>query len=775
MEEKVRHILSQMSLKEKIALCSGKDFWHTKAYPQYGIESVMLCDGPHGLRKQENEADMLGINASVPATCFPTASLTACSWDAELLFEIGRAIGEEAAANGVGVVLGPGANLKRDPLCGRNFEYFSEDPLLSGKLAAGYIRGMQSTGVGASLKHFAANNQEYKRFSSDSVVDERTLRELYLTAFEIAVKEGKPDTVMCSYNLINGVHSSENKWLLTDLLRREWGFRGLVVTDWGAMSDRVEAFRAGCDLNMPGGSAYGERAAQKAVKAKTLSEQEIDACAARVLSLALQKAEICKRKPSFDEKAHHALARRAAESSIVLLKNTGVLPLQSGTSVALIGDMAEHPRYQGAGSSHIRPTGLSCLKDQMPAVYRQGCEKDGTTTEALLSRAAEAAKSAQVAVVVAGLTDEYESEGFDRASMKMPEGHVRMIEAVLKANPDTVVVLCTGGAVETPWADEAAAIVYAGLSGQAGAEAIVNILFGKTDPSGRLAETWAMRYEDHPTHAYYGEGFKDGQYREGLYVGYRYFDKAEVPVRFPFGFGLSYTTFSYAGLNASREGCSVTVTNTGTRAGAEVVQVYLRPPQDGVYRPQRELKAFEKVFLNAGESRTLTFPFSERTFAVWQKGWVVPRGEYAVCVGGLETSVFVEGETLPVPEWQKASWYERPHGAPSSKEWEELLGRAYSEKVPRKGKFTMENSVSEMKEHSLVMKLMYRAVERVIVKGTGGKREGQQYKMMMAGSTECSLSSMQINGGMKDGIMQGLLEMANGHFFRGILRMIKGG
>lgn len=765
-----------MTLEQKIALCSGKDFWHTKAFPDSGIPSIMLCDGPHGLRKQENAADMLGVNRSVPATCFPTASLSACSFDTELLAEEGRAIAAEAAAQDVAVVLGPGVCLKRNPLCGRNFEYFSEDPYLAGKLAAGFIQGLQENGVAASLKHFACNSQETKRFSSDSVLDMRTLRELYLPAFEIAVKEAAPKTVMCSYNKINGVYSSDNKALLSDILRKEWGFRGVVVTDWGAMHDRTAGFRAGCDLMMPGGSAYGEKATAKAVKDGILPESYVTDSAERVALLAQESCKV--RKVPYTEEEHHALARKVAENSIVLLKNENdILPLHPDSRIALIGKMAEAPRYQGAGSSHIRPTKLTSLKDAFPnAAYAPGCDEQGNTTEELLEAAAQTAAKADVVLLTVGLTDAYESEGFDRESMQMPQGHLQLVEAITKVNPHVVVILCCGSAVETPWADTVQGIVYAGLSGQAGGEALANILTGEVNPSGRLAETWPLRYTDCPSHAYYGCNFKDGQYREGIYVGYRYYDKADVPVRFAFGYGLSYTQFAYTDLQVHGRKVSVTVTNIGSRAGKESVLCYVCPPQDGIHRPVRELKRFCKIELQPGESKTVEFTLDDRCFAVWHEGWQIPGGRYTIEIGGLTAELPIDADTVKERPELINSWYQHPHGTPSQSEWEKLIGRPYHETKPQKGAFTMENTVMEMRDQSLVMRIMYHAVESVVAKGFDGKKayDDPDFRMMMASAADCSMSSSQINGGIRDGIMQGMVEMANGHYLRGILRMVRG-
>ena len=479
----IEQIISRMTLEDKIALCEGASFWETRVFETYGIPAMFVCDGPNGLRKQDlhGGTDMLGVNKSQPATCFPAAVTTASSWDPELLHAVGSAIGEEAKAQGVGVVLGPGCNIKRNPLCGRNFEYFSEDPYLSGKLAAGFIRGVEEQGVGTSLKHFAANSQELSRFTSDSLMDERTLRELYLTGFELAVKEGRPATVMCSYNKLGGVHASDHKALLTDILRTDWGFEGMVVTDWGAMNDRIAGFRAGCDLNMPGGSNFMFKDCARAVKNGTLSERDIDSSARRILQQVFRAAETLRVPYACDYDAHHAVARRAAEQGAVLLKNDGaVLPLRLDANIAVIGAMAKAMRYQGAGSSHVNARKLDQPLDFLPgAVYACGCDDRGDTTDALLAEAVRAAKSAEVAVVFAGLPDRYESEGFDRDNMQMPDGHIRMIEAVAEVNPHTVVILLCGSAVECPWADRVKAVLYMGLPGEAGGEAVANLLYGE--------------------------------------------------------------------------------------------------------------------------------------------------------------------------------------------------------------------------------------------------------------------------------------------------------
>ena len=775
----IEKIISQMTLEDKIALCEGANFWETKAFQKHGIPSMFVCDGPNGLRKQDlgGGMDMLGVNNSRPATCFPAAVTTASSWDTDLLQTVGTAIGEEAKGQGMGVVLGPGCNMKRNPLCGRNFEYFSEDPYLSGKLAAGFIRGVESQGVGTSLKHFAANSQELSRFTSDSLMDERTLRELYLTGFELAVKEGKPATVMCSYNKLNGIHASDHKALLTNILRNDWGFDGLVVTDWGAMNDRIEGFKAGCDLNMPGGSSYMFKECARAVKDGLLSESDIDNAVRRILRLVFRAADTLKTPYECDYDAHHTVARRAAEQGAVLLKNDEqTLPLGEGSKIAVIGAMAKSMRYQGAGSSHVNARKLDQPIDFLPgATYASGCDDRGDTTDEMIAEAVYAAKTAEVAVVFAGLPERYESEGFDRDNMQMPQGHVRMIEAVAEVNPNTVVVLLCGSAVECPWADRVKAILYMGLPGEAGGAAIADLLYGKVNPSGKLAESWPYAYEDVPSAEIYGK-MDDALYVEGIYTGYRYYDKAGKAVRWSFGHGLSYTTFEYSKLTVENRKVSVTLTNTGDRAGAEVLQLYVAAPQDGIHRPVRELKAFRKVFLQPGESKTITFILNGRSFAVWQDGWKVPGGTYAVQIADLSAEVFVSGEAVTVPAWQAGSWYETCTGKPDQTEWETMMGKTYIAPVLKKGSFTMDNTVMEMKDYSLVMKVIFKTTEMVIAKGCGGKvdYENPEFRMMINASAGGPLRSMQISGGIRGGIIPGMLEMANGHFFKGIWKMIQG-
>lgn len=771
MNKQVAEILQTLTLKEKIALCNGADFWHSKAMPEQGVPAITMSDGPHGVRYQSDAGDMLGVNRSQPATCFPTAVTSGATWDPNLLAAEGEAIGQEGLFYGVDVVLGPGVNIKRNPLCGRNFEYFSEDPCLAGAMGAAWVRGAQSTGIGTSLKHFAANNQEYKRFNGNSQVDERTLREIYLPAFETVVKQAQPETVMCSYPRINGVHASDNHWLLTDVLRREWGFQGMVVTDWGALCNRVKAMHAGCDLSMPGGSNYMEDWVEAAVQDGSLPESDVDACAARVIALALKSQTRPKGKP-FDREAHHALARRVAESGAVLLKNEdGILPLQA-EDVVLIGEMARTMRYQGSGSSHINPTRLISLCEAWPqAPFVPGCDTKGNVTEESLAQAAAAAKSAKVAVVCAGLPDLYESEGFDRETIAMPEGHVRLIETVAAANPNTVVVLFCGSAVETPWIDRVKAVLYMGLPGQAGGEAAAALLTGTANPGGKLTETWPLSYDQVPSRDTFGQ--KVTRYKEGLYVGYRYYDTAGVPVRYPFGYGLSYTRFAYSDLTVENRTVRVSVTNIGDCPGAEVAQLYIAPPRTGPYRPAKELKGFARVYLTPGESRTVDFPLDDRSFAIWSDGWKVPAGTYTLLVGSssadirLQQEIEMPGADLPAPAWQAGSWYETLQGLPTDDEFAALYGSPLQDDPPLEpGRFSMEDSIMEMKDFSPLMMQAFRGTEATIAQGFGGKADysNPDFRMMIMSGADAPLRAAVLSSGgsFPAAAAQGLLAAANG-------------
>ncbi|WP_228375106.1 glycoside hydrolase family 3 C-terminal domain-containing protein [Demequina iriomotensis] len=632
---------TELTLLEKAALLSGASVWETRAVERAGIRALNLSDGPHGIRKQLGSGDHLGLNGSAPATCFPTAATVANAWDVSLAEKVGEALGAEAASLDVDVVLGPGLNIKRSPLCGRNFEYFSEDPFLSGKLAAGYVRGIQSQGASACPKHFAANSQEHRRMASDSVVDERTLREIYLTAFEIVVREAQPRSIMSAYNKINGEYAHENAHLLQDVLRDEWGFDGAVVSDWGGSNDAIAAVKAGGTLEMPSPGLDSARQLLAAVEAGTLTEAEIDVRVAEMRTLVDRIDPALARE--VDAQAHHELARRVAEASHVLLKNDeALLPLAAGTRVAVIGDFARTPRYQGAGSSLVNPTQLSTALEALEGSsldvvrYAQGFRRTGGADEALAAEAVEAARDADVVLLYLGLDETSESEGNDRTHMELPLNQVELLNRLRQSTDRIVVVLAAGSAVEMPWIDDARAILHGYLGGQAGAEATVNVLTGEVNPSGRLAETYPLRLADNPTHAYYPGEEESAEYREGLYVGYRYYSTAEVPVLFPFGYGLSYTTFEYGDVTVDDAGATFTVTNTGAVAGAEVAQLYVGRVSAGVHRPVRELKGFHKALLAPGESVTVTIPFDEYTFrhfSVENASWTVEAGEYQIGIG----------------------------------------------------------------------------------------------------------------------------------------------
>ena len=765
---------------ELIRICEGADCWHTRAVPELGLHPLMIADGPHGLRRQERAGDMLGMNRSRPATCFPTAVLTACGWDMELMREIGAAIAREALDQGVGLVLGPGANIKRSPLCGRNFEYFSEDPLLTGRLAAAFIEGVQSEGAGACLKHFACNNQEYKRFSSDSVVDDRTLREVYLRGFELAVKAAKPAAVMCAYNSVNGEHCSDSRRLLTDILRGDWGFEGAVITDWGASNDRIRSFEAGCDLMMPGGSGYMEEDCLRAMDTGRLSREAVEACAGRVIKLVRAYSGAASEGRTCDYGRSHELAERAAESCAVLMKNEGgVLPIKERAGTVFIGDMAAHPRYQGAGSSHINPKRLTSAAGCCPDIrWVQGCLADGSTTGELISAAERAARAAKTAVVFAGLPAQYESEGFDRADMSMPEGQVKLIEAVAEANPNTVVVLSCGSAVELPWADRVRGILYMGLPGEAGGEAIERLLFGQANPSGKLAESWPMQYSDSAVSEHYGE--RDPLYREGLYVGYRWYSSAGMPVRYAFGHGLSYTSFEYSDMSVGDGEVSFTLKNTGKLAGAEVSQLYFTPPEGAYYRPRLNLCGFARTYLEPGESRRVRVDISKESLAVWTGvGWRVPGGVYRLKLGSGSEDIRLVSElscpavALPAPP-ETPSWYFAPQGKPRTADFVRLLGRRVEARARKKGGYTMENTLLDLCADSAPARAVYRVMEQMIARSSGGDRASPEYKMMLSSAADASRSGMQINGGIRGPWLGALLELANGKYARGLGRLVRG-
>lgn len=667
MERDLKKIVSEMTLEEKAGMCSGLDFWHLKEVEHLGIPKVMVSDGPHGLRKQDEKGDHLGINDSIKAVCFPPAVLSACSFDRGLMEEMGKAIGREAQANDVSVVLGPAVNIKRSPLCGRNFEYYSEDPYLAGEIAAAFVKGVQSQHVGTSIKHFAANNQEYRRMSSSSEVDERTLREIYFPAFETAVKKAQPYTFMCSYNQINGTFASENKWLLTDVLRGEWGFKGYVMSDWGAVNDRVKGLEAGLELEMPASGGDNDAMIVKAVKDGALEEKILDQAVERILRIIFEYADHRKPKEFTMEKDHEE-AQHIAEESMVLLKNENhILPLKTSEKAAFIGGFARNPRFQGGGSSHINCFKTTNVLDSVPCdaqvVYAEGFPADRDFYDkALADEAVKAAAEADKAVIFAGLPESFESEGYDRSHMRLPECQNRLITEILKVQPNTVIVLHNGSPVEMPWLGEIKGLLETYLGGQAGGAAAANILYGKINPSGKLAETMPLKLSDNPSYLNFGGGEKV-EYREGIFVGYRYYDTKEMDVAFPFGYGLSYTTFAYSNLKLSMENptekdtvmVSADVTNTGKSAGKEVVQLYIRDLTGSAIRPEKELKGFEKVFLEPGETKTVTMELNKRSFAWYNTklhDWFAASGDYEILVGASSRDIRLT-ETLHLNSSQR--------------------------------------------------------------------------------------------------------------------------
>jgi beta-glucosidase len=654
MKRDIKQIISQMTLEEKASLCSGLDFWHLKGIERLGIPSIMVTDGPHGLRKQAQGADHLGIYNSVPSTCFPSAAGMASSWNRDLIQKVGVALGEECQAEDVAVLLGPGVNIKRSPLCGRNFEYFSEDPYLASEMAANHVKGVQSQGVGTSLKHFAANNQEHRRMSTDAVVDERTLREIYLASFEGVVKQSQPWTVMCAYNKVNGEYASENEYLLNDILKDEWGFEGFVVSDWGAVNERADGLSAGLELEMPSSNGSGDQKIVNAVRNGKLSEEKLDNALERLLRVIFMSVDHKTENAVYNKDEHHQLAREMARESMVLLKNeNNVLPLKKEGTIAVIGEFAKKPRYQGGGSSHVRPTKLENIVEEIEksagkqsnVLYAQGYRLDSDEIDgSLIAEAKEVAAQADTVVLFVGLPDRYESEGYDREHLRMPANHRQLVEAAAEVNRNIVVVLSNGSPIEMPWLANVKGVLEAYLGGQALGGAIADLLFGDANPSGKLAETFPKQISDNPSFLNFpGEGDKV-EYKEGVFVGYRYYDTKKVEPMFPFGYGLSYTNFEYSNLSISQKEIqdtdtvivSVNVKNTGDRAGKEIVQLYVKDVESTVNRPEKELKGFEKVDLQPGEEKTVTFTLNKRAFAYYNvdlKDWHVETGEFEILVG----------------------------------------------------------------------------------------------------------------------------------------------
>ena len=796
-----QELINKMTLEEKASLLSGADFWHTKAIERLDIPSIMMTDGPHGLRKQTDDAT--GVHCSVPATCFPTAVTTSSSWDKELLFKLGEAIGREAKAEDVAIVLGPGVNIKRSPLGGRNFEYFSEDPHLAGKMAANFIRGVESQGIGTSLKHFAANNQEERRMTVSAVVDERTLREIYLKQFEIAVKEGKPSTLMCSYNKINGVYSSENPFILDDVLRRDWKYEGAVMTDWGAVNNRVIGVKSGLDLEMPGSNGINDEKIVKAVNDGSLDIKYVDKAVLNILKLINRGVENRDSNATYDIDEHNALAEDIAANSAVLLKNKdNILPLDKDEKILVLGSLAEHPRYQGAGSSHINAHRITSLLDGLKAIgvdveYAPAYSMDSrVNSENMIASAIHLALNYDKIILCVGLTDEYEAEGFDRKTMELPASHNALIKAVTKLGKKIIVNVECGSPVTMPWIDKVDAVLLSYLGGQATGGAAAKLLYGDINPSGRLAETFPLCLEDTPCFENFPGDSKNVQYREGIYVGYRYYSTANVPVLYPFGYGISYTEFSYSNINIDRKIIdkdtdkiilTVDIENIGDRDGKEVIEVYVEPKNPNIDRPIRELKAFDKVFIKAHEKKTVEIELSRDDFTFYDvdsNAFVVDNGDYNIILGynvnspAIATSVTVIDGNSEDKHLSSESWYNKPCGNKvPDKDFEELLRRDIPEPavLPKKGEFTVDNCFADMLPSSWLARRVSGIVRFGIRKIMKVDKHDSGLEMMHQTFLYSPLRSIPATSQgvlSGDGVI-GMVTIFNGHLFKGLNMIFK--
>ena len=785
-------IMNQMSLYEKAAMMSGKDTWSTVSHEKLGIPSMFLSDGPHGLRKQAGMSDHLGLNASLPASCFPTAATVANSWDEKLAEELGQKLGEEAVALGVNVVLGPGLNIKRSPLCGRNFEYFSEDPYLSGKLAAGYIRGIQSKGVAACPKHFAANNQELRRMASDSILDERTFREIYTTGFEIAVKEGKAKAIMTAYNMINGVYANENAHLLQDILVKEWGFDGFVVSDWGGSNDHVLGVQNGSHLEMPSTGKMGAKELVDAVESGSLAEELLDQRLDELLSVVFDTHSATEdgREKEFDIEAHHNFARKAARESIVLLKNEGnILPLAKASQVTLIGDFAEHPRYQGAGSSLVNPTKLDTtirvIRDSNIVMrsYQKGYERNKKSNYKLLEQAKEAAKQSEYVLIYAGLDEISESEGMDRTHMRMPQNQIELIEAIAKVNENIIVILSAGSAVEMPWIHLVKAVLHGGLGGQAGATAMLEVITGVYCPSGKLNETYPLRYEDTPTYQYFPGKERSSEYRESLYVGYRYYATVGKKVLFPFGFGLSYTTFSYLDFSVTKEGVTFRLKNNGKCDGAEIAQLYIGLQSEQIFRPIRELKGFTKVFLKAGEEKEVSILFDDKTFRYYNINtdqWEIESGSYKVEIGVnaetmvLHSEIQIDGTTEEVPYHKDSipAYFSGKITEVEDHQFERILAAPIPEdRWNREGLIDINDAICQLySAKSLFGRMIYYIL--TMMKNRSEKKGKPNLNILFIYNMPFRGLAKMTGGAINMEMAKALVEMANGKGFKGLAHFL---
>ncbi|MCR5452007.1 MAG: glycoside hydrolase family 3 C-terminal domain-containing protein [Lachnospiraceae bacterium] len=784
-------IVGKMTLEEKAALMGGKGEWDSYDLPRVGVPSMIMSDGPHGIRRQAGAGDHLGLNESLPATCFPTAATMANSWDPELGEKVGEALGEEAMAEGVNVLLGPGMNIKRSPLCGRNFEYFSEDPYLAGKMAASYVRGIQSKGVSSCVKHFAVNSQEERRQAMNAVIDERTLREIYLTGFEIAVKEGKAKAIMSSYNQINGVYAHENKHLLSDILRDDWGFEGAVISDWGGSNEAVAAIEAGGNLEMPAPGLSSARQIVEAVNRGELPEEILDKRVDELLDLILSTTNAAKgHSDKFDINGHHELAKKAAGECAVLLKNEeNILPLKKGTKVAVIGDFAFVPRYQGAGSSVVNKTKLDTIEnlinneDLEIVGMSRGYQRVDGPDSALEAEALELASKSDVVLFFFGLDEISESEGLDRKHMRLPRNQIALINALSKKNSNIIGIISAGSSVVMDWETSFKALLHCYLTGQAGAGAVLDILMGRINPSGKLAETFPIGLEDTSSYNYYPAKQRNTDYRESIYIGYRYFDKAGKKVKYPFGYGLSYTTFEYSDIKVDEKGATFTVKNTGAVSGAEIAQMYVSLPDAKVFRPVKELKGFAKIKLEAGESKTVTIPFDEYTFRYWnvkKNGWSEESGAYEIKIGGCSDKLSLgativrsgSSDELPYNEKDLPSYYKGSVEKVSDSEYEKLLGRPIPD-GSWSGQLGPNDAICQLSyAKSGLARMIYKRLEKM-------KKESEE-----RGKPDLNIlfiynmpfrATAKMTGGMVDKRMvEGMVMVVNGHFFKGVGRLIGG-
>ena len=789
---KYKDLIDQLTLEEKAALLGGKGEWDSRDIPRLGIPSMIMSDGPHGLRRQAGAGDHLGLNASLPATCFPTAATMANSWDRDLGTEVGVALGEEAKAMGVNILLGPGMNIKRSPLCGRNFEYFSEDPYLAGRMAASYVKGIQSQGVFSCIKHFAVNSQEERRMAMNAVVDERTLREIYLTGFEMAIDESKPGAIMTSYNQVNGEYANESMHLLKEILRGDWKYDGFVVSDWGGANDHVTAVKAGSDLEMPAPGLGSARELVEAVKNGSLSMEDLDARVDELLSAVMTTTEAAKgHSEEFDIEGHHALARKAAAQCAVLLKNNdAILPLKAGTKVAVVGDFAFQPRYQGAGSSMVNSTKVETIENlikeeealEVTAMCR-GYKRSGEADTALLSEAVKAAESADVVLYFFGLDEMSESEGLDRKHMRIPQVQIDVLRAMAKVNPNVVGVISAGSSIEMEWEDSCSAILHGYLTGQAGAGAMLDLITGRENPSGKLAETYPLLYTDTPSEPYYPAKERNSDYREALFVGYRYFDTFDVPVRYPFGFGLSYTSFEYSDLKVDEKGATFTIKNTGSCDGAEIAQLYVGLKDGKILRARKELKGFVKVFLAAGEEKTVSIPFDDYTFRYWnvkKNGWAVEGGTYTVSVGSSSADIRLEGSIDAAGDDAPAPYDDAKLTAYTEGRIREIPDEAFAELLG--GPIPDGSWGSDLNENDAICQLgnARSGLARFVYKQLEKKKQAAD----AAGKPDLNVLFIynmpfraigKMTGGQVDKKMvDGMVEVVNGHFFGGLGKVIGG-